>query len=170
VFLAYLKSERSDFTQSEPGTSVNGLGFSMFEFFEHTADVGIRVQGDTLEIALAEAGRALSSLIVENLDAVRPSEYGRIHLPLSDTTPDSLDYLLFDWLNVLLAAFEMSRRVFSQFDLRLTTEGIVADCRGESLDPARHRLGHEVKAITYHQLQFRQTGDGGYAGQVIVDL
>jgi SHS2 domain-containing protein len=142
----------------------------MFEFFEHTADVGIRVQGDTLESALAEAGRAFSSLIVENLDAVRASEQVRIDLPQPDTSPNSLDYLLFDWLSALLTEFESSGQVFSQFDVRSTPAGIVADCRGEPLDPARHRLGHEVKAITYHQLELRQTGDGGYAGQVIVDL
>jgi len=27
-----------------------------------------------------------------------------------------------------------------------------------------------VKAITYHQLEFRRTAEGGYTGQVIVDL
>jgi SHS2 domain-containing protein len=142
----------------------------MFEFFEHTADVGFRVQGRTLEEALAEAGRALSSLIVENLDDVRPAEQVRIELPWPMSSPDGLDYLLFDWLSVLLAEFESSRRVFSTFEVRSTVAGISADCQGEPLDPARHHLGHEVKAITYHQLEFRQTADGGYAGQVIVDL
>jgi len=142
----------------------------MFEFFEHTADVGFRVQGATREIALAEAGRALSSLIVENLDEVRPDDSVRIELPEPMATPDALDYLLFDWLSALLAEFESTGRVFSRFDVRETATGIVADCRGEPLDPARHRLGHEVKAITYHQLEFGPLPAGGWGGQVIVDL
>lgn len=143
----------------------------MFEFFEHTADVGIRVQGATLESALAEAGRALFSLIVENLDAVRPAESVLVQVPAQgcDTLIDDLDYLLFDWLSALLQEFEASRRVFCEFDVRVSPGGITAECRGEPLDEERHRLGHEVKAITYHELEFRRTADG-YAGQVIVDV
>jgi SHS2 domain-containing protein len=142
----------------------------MFEFFEHTADVGIRVLGKTREIALEEAGRAFSSLIVENLDDVQPAEAVRIELPQPAATSDALDYLLFDWLSALLAEFESTGRVLCRFDVRSTATGILADCQGEPLDPARHHLGHEVKAITYHQLEFRPRPEGGWAGQVIVDL
>lgn len=143
----------------------------MFEFFEHTADVGFRVQGATLESALADAGRALFSLIVENLDEVRAADSVRIEVPgpAPDSSTDGLDYLLFDWLSALLREFESSRRVLCAFDVRVTPAGIAADCCGEPLDPERHRLGHEVKAITYHELEFRSTADG-YSGQAIVDV
>lgn len=141
----------------------------MYEFFEHTADVGIRIQAETLEGALADAGRAFSALVVENPEDVRPLEEVQIDVPQSAPAPDSLDYLLFDWLSALLHEFESTGKVSSEFDVRVTPERIVALCRGEKLDTDRHRLGHEVKAITYHQLEFRQT-DRGYSGQVIVDL
>ena len=141
----------------------------MYEFFEHTADVGIRVRGTTLEEALQEAGRALFALIVENLDDVRPMDSVNIQFPAPDSSADALDYLLFDWLSALLHEFESTGRVFSRFDVHVTSAGIDAVCRGEPLDPQRHRLGHEVKAITYHQLELKQAPDG-YAGQVIVDL
>lgn len=141
----------------------------MYEFFEHTADVGIRIQAQTLTEALVDAGRALSALIVENLDDVRPLEEVQIEVPQTAASTDSLDYLLFDWLNALLHEFGSTGRIFSAFDLHVTPERIVARCRGEQLDPDRRQLGHEVKAITYHQLEFRQT-DRGYCGQVIVDL
>ena len=36
-------------------------------------------------------------------------------------------------------------------DVRLTDEGLTATARGEPYDPQRHRLDHEVKAITYHK-------------------
>ena len=132
----------------------------MYEFFEHTADVGIRFHGDTLETALAEAGRAFSSLIVENLDDVRPDERVRIECPRSEPSVDALDYLLFDWLSALLHEFETSHRVFCRFEVHVSPQGVAAECRGEPLDPDRHRLGHEVKAVTYHQLEFKQTADG----------
>ena len=141
----------------------------MYEYFDHTADVGIRIEADTLEAALADAGSAFSALVVENLDAVRPVDEVRIELPAADETDGALDSLLFDWLAALLLEFESTRHIFCEFVVRRTPEGIVADVRGEPLDPDRHRLGHEVKAITYHQLEFRRT-DRGYSGRVIVDL
>jgi SHS2 domain-containing protein len=40
---------------------------------------------------------------------------------------------------------------------------------GEPVDPARHELDHEVKAITYHGLKLERDGDGWLA-EVIVDI
>ena len=39
----------------------------------------------------------------------------------------------------------------------------------EPIDPARHMLSHEVKAITYHELKVEPTDDGWLA-EVIVDI
>lgn len=141
----------------------------MYELIEHTADMGLRIEGPTLEAALADAGRGFSSLIVENIDDVQAADSVRIELPPPEPSPDGLDYLLFDWLSALLQEFETTQRVFSRFEVHETPQGIIADCFGQPLDPLRHRLGHEVKAVTYHQLEFRRT-ETGYVGQVILDV
>ena len=141
----------------------------MFEFFEHTADVGFRVQGETREIALSEAGRAFSSLIVENLDDVRPVESVRIELAEPAATPDALDYLLFDWLKELLYRFDAEHWLFAEFAVKVRPEGLTATIRGEPLDPGRHLLSHEVKAITYHELKVERVADEWLA-EVIVDI
>ncbi len=44
----------------------------MYEIFEHTADLGLRVRAPDLETLFVEAARALFSVIVANLDDVRP--------------------------------------------------------------------------------------------------
>ena len=44
-----------------------------------------------------------------------------------------------------------------------------ATARGEPIDPERHELDMEVKAITYHGLKVERDGDGWLA-EVIVDL
>ena len=41
--------------------------------------------------------------------------------------------------------------------------GLSGTAWGEPLDPARHALDHEVKAITYHGLRVEQTADGWLA-------
>lgn len=136
----------------------------MYEFFDHTADVGIRLAAPDLEALLADAGRALYALIVDNADDIRPDQ--RFEFRVAGSQPD---YLLFDWLSELLRHFESTRVVLSRFDVRLDADGLTAQAWGEPLDEDRHRLGNEVKAVTYHQLEVKQA-DGEWRGEVILDI
>jgi SHS2 domain-containing protein len=136
----------------------------VYELFEHTADLGLRVQAADLDELFAEAGRGFFSIIVENLDEVEAARTVDIRLD----GPDRV-YLLFDWLHELLVAFETRRLVLSEFRVRVSDTGLAAEVRGEGLDPDRHRLLHEVKAITYHGLKLEQTA-AGWQAEVIVDI
>jgi SHS2 domain-containing protein len=136
----------------------------MFEVFEHTADLGLRVRAADVDSLFAEAGRGLFALIVEDLTTVRPLRQVTFHLQGQDR-----EYLLFDWLNELLFTFDASHLLLAEFTVRLDANGLEAEARGEPLDPARHHLDHEVKAITYHGLKVKPTADGWLA-EVIVDI
>jgi SHS2 domain-containing protein len=136
----------------------------MFEHFEHTADLGLRVRAATLEELLAEAARGLLVMFVANPDAVRPLQTRTISL-----TADDPSYLLFDWLTELLYAFETDKVLLAEFDLQLNGNQLTATCRGEPMDPARHQMEHEVKAITYHGLRVEETAEG-WEAEVIVDI
>jgi SHS2 domain-containing protein len=140
----------------------------MFELFEHTADLGLRVSADTLEELLAEAAQGLLAMLVANPEAVRP-----VHSKQIDVEAAEPAYLLFDWLSELLFAFETEKVLLSAFDIRLESGTdsykLTAGCRGEPMDVVRHQMDHEVKAITYHGLEVNQTPTGWLA-QVIVDI
>ena len=136
----------------------------MFETFEHTADLGLHITADTAEQLFEQAGRGLLSIIVENLDDVEGGESRSIHL---DGELEA--YLLFDWLNELLYLFDSQQFVASQFRVRLTEQGLDATVTGGPLNPQRHRLDHEVKAITYHDLSLEQVKTG-WEARVIVDI
>lgn len=136
----------------------------MIEFFEHTADAGFRITSPDREGLFQEAGRALFQLIVQNLDEVQPLQ--KRHLCVKGSADD---YLLFDWLDELLYLHATQSLVFCQFEVTLTPHGLSADVSGELLDASRHRLAHEVKAITYHELSVVSTADGWQAS-VIVDI
>jgi SHS2 domain-containing protein len=136
----------------------------MYETFEHTADLGLRVRAADLPTLLAEAGKGLASMIVANLEEVRLVEQRKIEIDGSDR-----DYLVFDWLSELLYVYETQHLVVRDFQVQLTEHGLTANARGEKLDPQRHVLDHEVKAITYHQLKLEQTSDG-WLLEVIVDI
>ena len=136
----------------------------MYEHFEHTADLGLRVRATDLPALFADAGRGLFAMFVDN-----PNEIRTVEAVQFDISGTDRDYLLFDWLNELLYTFESRHLLLGDFDVRFTDQGLSATARGELLDPDRHQLGHEVKAITYHQLHISQTPDG-WEAEVIVDI
>src|SRR5262245_56788672 len=136
----------------------------MFELFEHTADLGLRVTAKSLEELLIEAARGLLAMLVANPDAVRPVQERAVDLPADDSS-----YLLFDWLSELLYAFETDKLLFSALELKLINNELSALCRGEPMDSSRHQMEHEVKAITYHGLKVEQA-DNGWRAEVIVDI
>ena len=136
----------------------------MYEFFEHTADLGLRIRAADLDALFTEAARALFAAVLDNPDAVRPLQ--RLDVRLTGT---DREYLLFDWLKELLYRFDAEHLVFGRFEAHVVADGLTGSAWGEGLDPARHELAHEVKAITYHGLWVGQEADGWLA-EVIVDI
>ena len=136
----------------------------MFQVLPHTADVGLRVTADTLSALFEDAGRGFFSLIVEQLSEIHLREQKHFQLDGQD-----VEYLLFDWLNELLFAFEHEGLLFSVFQVNIDSKGLQATARGERLDHTRHHLTHEVKAITYHGLTVVRN-PGGWLAEVIVDI
>ncbi len=136
----------------------------MFEVFDHTADLGIRVRADDLSGLFEEAGRALFSVLLSDLDSVHPQE--RIEIELE--TPDRAD-LMHDWLAELLYHFNAERFVFATFGVQIGETGLKAVAHGERIDPARHELDAEVKAVTYHGLKVEPHATGWLA-EVILDI
>lgn len=136
----------------------------MFEIFSHTADLGLRIRAADREALFADAARALFSVIVANLDEVRPTEEVVLEVAGRD-----LEYLFVDWLHELLFVFESRRLLLSEFAVRFDSRGLRAVVRGEPIDPERHNLEHEVKAITYHGLRVSQTTEG-WEAEVIIDI
>lgn len=136
----------------------------MFETFDHTADIGLRINAATLEELFVDAARGLTSLLVENIDAVQPTLTETIQLGSTE-----VDYLLFDWLNELLFRFETRGMLFREFDVRLEGRNLEATIRGESFDRSRHHMAHEVKAITYHGLSVEKT-ESGWRVELVLDI
>lgn len=139
-----------------------------YEFFSHTADLGIRVQAASLNELYADAARALTAALVENPEAIHPLCEREVHLRAS-----RLDDLLYDWLAELLYLFDAQRLVFANFVVEIDHADnytLKAKATGEPLDRNRHILHLEVKAITYHRLRVEQRSDGLWEAEVIVDL
>jgi SHS2 domain-containing protein len=135
-----------------------------YEFFEHTADVGLRVYGKTVEELLVNAARGLVEVLVEDSPVVA-TEPRMIALNAS-----SVSQLLHTWLKELLFWFATERFLPASFHLDAVTETEVRGrIVGERFDPRRHTQGTEVKGITSHQFHVEQTSDG-WEASVILDV
>ena len=96
----------------------------MYELFEHTADVGIRVRANSVEELMADAARGLFSVMVENFDAVQTVEEVTFRVSGED-----IEELFHDWLSELLYTFCVRRLVLAEFDVRLGPAELTATAR-----------------------------------------
>jgi SHS2 domain-containing protein len=139
---------------------------SGFEVFEHTADVGLRVEARSLEELFVAAARGVFSLVVENPEAIEPRQTVRIEIESED-----LLGLFVDWLRELIYRFETEHLLLSDFRVQLSADSrkLAAECRGEKADWSRHLPDNELKAVTYHGLRLEQTTNG-WEAEVIFDI
>lgn len=134
-----------------------------YRIFDHTADVGVEVFGETKEMLFAHAAEALFSLIVA--PPVGEGEARTIVVLGMDTVD-----LWVNYLRELLAVFNDDAFVVSRVDVQYLTDGTLqARAFGETFEPARHEIRQEVKAVTYHQAEIRQE-HGRWWGRFIVDV
>ncbi len=136
------------------------------EIFDHTADVGFRVRGATLDDLFATAAEAMFDYIVANRADVRETEVVRIELRTESSTD-----LLAAWLDELLFRSETEHVLYARFDVRVADDGLSlrASVGGEAIDRDRHILDHEVKAVTRHGFSLLPDG-GGWIAEMILDI
>lgn len=137
---------------------------SGFRYFDHTADIGLEAWGDSFETVFEKAAQGLFGLMVDPV-SVQPDEMVSVEL-----SGESGEELLFAWLNELLYIFETKHLALCRFQIDfLTSERLEAKAFGEKLNPAKHKLGREVKAVTRHLFEFKKTKTS-FSAKVILDI
>lgn len=129
---------------------MNGLNRPHWEEIDHTADVGVRAFGDTLERLFAHAAEGMFRIIAGER-TLRPLEE-RVVLVVPPPGEEDPDRLLVRFLSELLFLCETQRFLFCDFEVDLTGGGVRAVCRGEPIGSDRSGLGMEIKAVTWHGL------------------
>lgn len=134
------------------------------EYMEHTADQGVVVLAASEEELFARAAWGMFSLIAD-MDTVAPRE--RVSVEVSATDREAL---LVRWLSELNFLHQTRHKLFSVFLVRLGSGcALRAEVRGESVDPQRHELAGELKAVTFHGLKVEQRG-GRWEARVLFDV
>ncbi len=135
-----------------------------YRVFDHTADLGIEVYGRTLPELYAHAAYAVYDLMAD-LDAVRPETLRKISVEGADR-----EDLLVNYLREVLHLFYGEKLLLKSFSIDAIDErSLAGTVKGEAFDRERHRLKREIKAVTYHRTEVRET-PGGWRARVILDV
>jgi SHS2 domain-containing protein len=139
----------------------------VFQFFDHTGDIGVDIDAPDPGSVFADAARAFSETIT-NRGALPDTDAVEISL-----SAEAIDLLLVDWLSELVYRFETSGWLARDVKAHVsrTPDAWTIDARltGGRLDPERHEVRVLVKAVTYHALEVVETA-GGWRARVILDI
>jgi len=126
-----------------------------YEEIEHTADLRLKVYGRDERELFANAAFALFDTMAD-LSKVEARETDVVEGRGAD-----LEETLVAFLGELLYRFEGDRRIYRDFEIaELQDDRVKAACRGESIDPERHDIKAEIKAVTYHDVEIARGPDG----------
>ena len=135
-----------------------------YDFFDHTADMGLRVYGRSLAGLFENAGFALFDVLTDTV-SVKPRQTQSFNL-----RRDNMEELLVEWLGSLLYAFDAGGLLFSRFSVEhIDALSIDATASGEPFEQGRHELKRAVKAVTYYGLSIRQE-NGLWLATVVIDI
>ena len=134
-----------------------------------TSDAGFFAWGESVAEMCAAACDALAEVMVTDLSQIRNNEHKDL-----DLQAESVDLLLRECLNAIIFYKDAEGLLLrlndpvawqAQHNLwRLRGKAI-----GEAIDPERHDIGVDVKAITYHNFSVEKK-DQGWQAAVVVDV
>jgi SHS2 domain-containing protein len=132
------------------------------------ADVAFEAWGDSLEEMFAAAADATLQVMVADLATVAWRERRELHLEA-----EAIDLLLFQLLQELVFYKDAERLLLRVATIHINQHDdiwiLTAQLQGELIDPDRHELLVDVKAVTLHRFHVGFF-EGGWKAFVILDI
>lgn len=141
-----------------------------YEFYDDafTSDIGFRATGKTAEELMVAAADATMNVMVADLAAIEGLESRDIRLEAT-----SLEMILFDLLQELIFYKDAEELLLRVPQVTIDTSGdrlvLTTEARGETINPEKHRLLVDVKAVTLHCFKVEQTPEG-WTATVVLDI
>jgi len=136
-----------------------------YELIDHTADVGVKAYGKTLPEVFENAAKGMFDIITDSSEIESVGQYD------IELEAPNLDQLLVDWLSELLYIHSAQNLVFGFFKIMEFDEKkprLSGRVFGEKLNVPKHKIGAEIKAVTYHMLEVKNKKP--FSAQVLFDI
>jgi protein archease len=135
-----------------------------YRLIDHTADIGIHVFGSELETLFANAAIAMVEQITD-LGTLNGSNKSEIRVAGNDWAD-----LMVNWLREVLYLWSGRQMLVKGVHIVTISEyALTATANVDLYDPGRHIIKHEIKAVTYHQIQVYE-GPNGWEATIIFDI
>ena len=141
-----------------------------YQFLEDIAiaDVAFEAYGADLSDLFTKAARATTEVMLDNPVDLVPREHRIVGLE-----DEEVDMLLFDFLQTVIYYKDAERLLLLPESVEVYPEAqgfrLQAELCGEPIDPPRHQLSADVKAVALYRFQVEQT-DTGWKATVILDV
>ncbi len=146
-----------------------------------TADIAYEIYGKTLEELFTNTAEAVSQTMVD-VTTVKPLLNSKCKIK-----NEKLENLLLDYLNQLLFQKDAKQILFSKFNIKINKQDakparnafsiadaggryqLDANSWGEKIDPKKHKLKTDVKAVTRHHLEIKKE-NGKFVATIVLDI
>jgi SHS2 domain-containing protein len=141
-----------------------------YEFVDEltVADIAFRAWGHDVEETFIAAADAVMNAMVEDLEAIQPQDTRVLNVE-----HEALDLLLFNFLQELVYYKDAEQLLLRVQQLSIVDDRqpytLQAMAVGERIEPNRHRMRVDVKAVTLHRFALTQT-EAGWEATVILDI
>lgn len=133
-----------------------------------SADIAVRIKGDTLAGLFVNAGNTLMSELVEDIAVISR----KVHIT-GELRNDELDMLYFEFLNEFLFYKDSRGLLLLPETVGVTKESGTYICRytlaGEQIDREKHGFRVDIKAVTLHGLKVYEH-QGTYTAVTVFDV
>ena len=135
-----------------------------YKIIDHTADVCVRVSGNSLEEIFVGSSKAMMAIITD-VEKVNPS----VEISIK-ADGENYEELLVKWLQEILYLHEVKKMVFKDFKIKIENgTRAVGKAYGEKIDVDRHEFYSNIKAVTYHNLKIISSKDK-YRVDIVFDI
>ncbi len=133
-----------------------------------TADVAFEAWGQTIEEMFISAAEATMNVMVADLEKIERRESRQIEI-----SSDAIDMLLFNLLQEIIFFKDAEQLLLRIENVEIGYENglyfVKAIGRGEQIDPGKHELIVDVKAVTLHMFKVEET-PRGWDTFIILDI
>lgn len=134
---------------------------------EATADVAFEAYGKDLQEMMTNAALATAALMCD-LEDLEPKTKKTFSYEGKDA-----ERVLFELLEELIYIKDTENILFKKFSITAEEKKskvvAIVEAWGDKLNPKKHKLGNDIKAVTLHKFSVKKTKDG-YTCFVILDI
>lgn len=133
-----------------------------YKILSHTADLRLEVYGKTMEELFKNAAEALAQILLPNYEETNKNYELK---EIINIESDSINVLLVDFLNEILAKSDINKAIYKVLSLNLKNNLLEAEIFGVKVE----KFDEYVKAVTHHEVDIKNE-EGIFKTKLVLDI